>query len=152
MDSNEFKRVFSDLVVKSFVRHRGGWYLESRPGDQCRIGLVLFRSRWGQAFKFMLKVFINGAFGRDAGAPPRLSETGDVFRGDSQKDAAILDLESSLSDNERIELLRDLVDGVIIPFAESSRTLAGLLRNAESGEAYLLPAVEEEIRKIIERL
>lgn len=132
-----------------FAPTKGGWILRQQPGDQCAIGLCLYPARWGPTIKFMLKIFVDGAFGRQKGMALDPKQPGDVFKGDRQQDLEVIDLESSMPDAVRICKLRELIESFIFPFADKARKIDGIVRLADEGEVHLLPAVKKEIEKFI---
>lgn len=148
MDEKIFLKVFGKALKPTFTKFGSGWLLNGTPRDECTVGLVVYKARWGRQYKFMLKIFVDGAFGFQASEPIDLRETGHVFRADMPSQAVVLDLDSELSDAERLERLQEIVDLDIVPFARKSRTISGLIDMAAKGEVYLLPAVQSELWRL----
>lgn len=149
MEAKVFLKSFSTLL-KTFARRSDkGWIFDGNDLDECKIGIVVFRSRWGPHYKFMLKVFIDKVFEQRISEPIDLRQVGDVFRGELPSQFDILDLESKLSDEQRRVGLKKIVELDIQPFVEKARTIEGVLDMAENKQICLLPAVQLEIWRIL---
>ncbi|MCA9131394.1 MAG: hypothetical protein KDB22_30130 [Planctomycetales bacterium] len=114
MEVAELKSAFANELQQRFVKIRGGWVFNGNPDDQCRIGITIYKARWGPQLKYMLKVFVDGAFGNKLEREVDLRDTGDVFISDAPEHEEILDLKSRLSDEQRLSGLQAFVKSDII--------------------------------------
>src|SRR5690606_6706715 len=108
MDSKKFKNIF-DTVAKAndFEKAFGGWFEES---SECIIVLDLQKSNFGDYYELNIKIFIQGMFGNKYAKSKDLvkKHTGDIFTRQPNKYKDVLDFETSMVDEKRMEKLEQL--------------------------------------------
>jgi len=147
MDSKEFKVVFNEVAKSNdFKKAFGGWYKESA---ECIAVLELQKSNFGNYYLLNIKIFINGVFGRIYTLSKDLvkSSMGHINEQINAKD--FLDFDEPIDDNLRIAHLHDSFRDRILPFTDITLSKAGIRKLADDGILSLLPAVKDELEKLI---
>lgn len=145
MDRKEFKKLFGEVAkVNGFESAFGSWYKESAESF---IILELQKSKFGNYFQFLIKIFIQGAFERRYSANKELmkSSIGHITLNEPTSYQRIFDFDQPMKDDERKEQLNQLFNNYIIPLKNKTLTKSGIRILAEKGEITLLPAVKEEL-------
>ncbi|KPE49090.1 DUF4304 domain-containing protein [Chryseobacterium indologenes] len=146
MDSKEFKIVFGEIAKENnYLKAFGGWYLES---SECLAVLELQKSTYGDYYMLNIKVFIQGSFDREYHPTKQLikSPIGDVTK---QVIDDILALDRPMSDDLRIEKLKELFKDTITPFVSKLMTKRSIIEAESKGEIKLLSSVKKELEKLL---
>lgn len=149
MDTNNFKILFSTVAERNgFTSAFGGWFNES---PECIVTLNLQKSNFGNYFELNLKVFVQGIFGAAHIMSKELvkTKTGDVFTRAPSQFRNALELEHRTDPFERERRLTILFSEFIVPLATGAQTRSGLLQLGKDGKVFLLPAIQDELRKAI---
>lgn len=145
MNNKELKNVFGEEAkANNFKKGPGGWYKESA---ECIAVLELQKSNFGNYYMLHVKVFIQGAFDRQYEPNKKLmkSSIGHVNSNKSTENIPALDLDKSMEDEERKDHLKKLFKDHIVPFTDSTISVAGIISLEECGEIFLTPALKEEL-------
>jgi hypothetical protein len=146
MHSKEFKTVFGELAKYSYFKKAfGGWYKES---PECIAILELQKSNFGDYYQLLIKIFIQGAFGRTYIPSKDLikSSMGHITTNETLEYKAIFDFDEPMDDDIRKKGLKELFQNHIIPFTDKTLSKSGIRELADKGEITLLPAVIEELK------
>jgi hypothetical protein len=149
MDENEFKRVFGNLAARfGFERAYGGWFIES---CETIIVLDLQKSNFDAHYYLNIKLYVQGLFGNEYRREKKLVKTdvGDVFTRSPIQYSDIFDLQSSIDISDRINRLAQLFSEYIQPIVTLGSTKAGIIELDKTGGLHVLPAVREEIVKLL---
>lgn len=149
MNSKEFKALFGEVAkVNGFKKAFGGWF---KDGPECISVLELQKSSFGDYYQLLIKIFIQGAFERTYMPNKDLikSSMGHINSNETKAYKDVLDFDEPMKDNIRIELLEELFQNHIVPFTNKTQSRVNIKVLAEDGEIFLLPAVKEELEKII---
>lgn len=146
----ELKNLFG-VVAKEhgFDSAFGGWFAES---DECLLALGFQRSQYGPFLYLNFKVFVQGMFGNRYERSKRLltDASGNVFRGQPPEFSEVLSLENSLTRTDREVGIRRLFDSFIVPFTKEALSKEGLQRLQQKGEVFFLPAVEAQLKLLLQ--
>ena len=109
--------------------------------------LDLQESNFGSYFALIMKVFIQGLFGRRYVQSKDLlkKDTGDVFLRPPERYASVLDLGQPMSGAQRHAVLDALFREFLNPTAADALSRSGLRSLDSRGLVYLLPAVRQEL-------
>ncbi|UYQ95585.1 hypothetical protein MKQ68_10780 [Chitinophaga horti] len=100
----------------------------------------------------MMKVYIQGAFGNSYKKSKELvKDIGDIFQRIPSEYDKYFDLETALDDTSRRAGIEKTFREYIVPHSETVLTLDSLVKAVERGDIKLLPAVQEELERIIGR-
>ncbi|WP_307457141.1 DUF4304 domain-containing protein [Chryseobacterium sp. SORGH_AS_0447] len=146
MNSKEFKSVFGEIAKSNdFKQAFGGWYKES---SECIAILELQKSNFSDSYYLNVKIFIQGIFGLKHSPSKNLikSPMGDITN--QMRDLDVLNFDNSISETDRIELLKVLFKDCILPFINNLLSKASIKEMADTGKICLLPAVKKELEKI----
>jgi hypothetical protein len=148
MDSKEFKMLFNEVAeINGFGKEFGGWIKES---TECISVLDLQKSKLGDYYQLMIKVYIHGLWGTTYTKDKRLlKDIGDIFRSTPLEYNSIFKLDISMSREDRKKGLEKLFSVFLVPFVNEALSKDGIKRLEQNGTINLLPAVENEIRKFI---
>lgn len=148
MDKKEFKRQFGQIAIShGFDYLYSAW---NKKSDKCMIILDLQKSNYSELYYLNIKVYIKGLFNE----PYELSKSlikhgvGDIFIRQPDEYSVAFDLESELSDVERIVLLEALFVDFLIPFSRECMTIIGIKNLLEKESIFLLPAVKNELYRV----
>lgn len=149
MEGKDFKVLFDKAATnKGFKKAFGFWYKEAKD---CMIVLDLQKSNYGKYFDLNFKVFIQGVFNtKYEPSKKNFADTGDIFIRQPAKFNDILNLELQIENETRINHIECLFDEFVIPYSLKCSSLGGIIEMANQESLYLLPAIREEIHKIIE--
>ena len=145
MESSEFKKIFNEVAKENgFEKAYEGWFKEF---DEIIIVLDLQKSNFGNFYYLNIKLFIQGVFGNKYIKNKQLVklDVGDIFLRHPDIYSNLLDLDSSLEDNERKEGLIHMFKNFIVPFSNKTSTKEGIKELHKKGDIHILPAVQEEL-------
>lgn len=141
MESNDFKSLFGSVAKDhGFRKVHGGWCVEF---ISALVALNLQRSNYGNYFELNIKVFLGEAGHSVDDLNKKIkSMTGDIFRRQPEECRPAFDLDSSLSEGERKQILDKMFAGLISLIVESADSPARLLelreeRGPGSGLAFM---------------
>src|SRR5688572_577665 len=123
MNSKEFKIVFDQEAKKiGFQKAFGGWFREF--SDTIAV-LELQKSKYGDYYQLLGKVYMRGAFGRDYTISKDLISRMMWHVGfDEPKEYRdVFDFDKEMEDSLRIEKLQNLFERIITPFLKKVETL-----------------------------
>ncbi len=148
MEDKDLKKVLGSIAKgNGYNTAFGIWYKES---NECIFTLSLQKSNYENTFYLNLKSFIKGAFDINYKIEKSLkNDTGDIFRRIPKEYDKYLNCEIDLSHEERINGLENLFKKFINPFSQKALEKGGILILAENGDVSLLPAVKEELEKLM---
>lgn len=145
MSSREFKKEFGEKAIShGFESAFGGWMKES---SDCIVVIDLQKSKYGDYFELNIKVFIQGMFRKIYVKNKDLvkKDTGDVFVRPPKEYNEVLDFDTSMDTEKRMQRLEDLFREYLVPFSEKALTKEGLKQLAYHEKIYLLPAIKQEL-------
>lgn len=148
MNKTEFRSEFGKVAkAYGFKAAHGGWF---RQSDECITVLVLQKSNFENRFMLNLKVFVQGAFGRTHSISKELvkNDVGNVFTRTPASYDDVFDFERPEEYVNRLDRIRDLFKEFISPFTDQSLSREGIFALAAEKRILLLPAVQEELRKL----
>jgi hypothetical protein len=154
MSNVEFKKMFGNLAkLHGFERAFGGWFRES---DECILVLDLQRSNYSNLYYLNIKLYVRGMFTDEYGELKLdkglvRSDVGHIFRREPKEFSTALDLENDLADTDREESLTKLFTEFLEPFSQRASTPKGIAQLAKAEEIFLLPAVKQELKELINR-
>jgi len=149
MNSKDFKVKFGEIAKENeFKQAFGGWYKES--ADSIAI-LELQKSNFGDYYILNIKIFIHGSFGRTYVPTKDLikSSLGHINTNETEAYRNIFDFDRALDDSLRIDKLKELFKNHIVPFTTKTSTRLGIKELESSGQIFILPAVKEELEKLL---
>jgi hypothetical protein len=145
MNSKEFKKVFGEVAKSNgFKSAYGGWFKESA---ECIAVLELLKSNFGDYYQLLIKISLQGAFGRKYIPNKDLikSSIGHITINETPEYKAILDFDEPMDDKVRNEGLEKLFQNHIVPFTDKTLLRSGIKELADKNEIILLPAVKDEL-------
>jgi len=153
MNSKEYKNTFNEIARKNgFEKAFGGWFKES---TECTLVLELQKSNYGDYYEMNVKIFVQGVFGNRYVKNKDLAKKymGDIFTRQPKElqDVLIFD-EIQMKDAERISGTEKLFNEFILPFAQKAMTISGIKELESQGRIFILPAVEQELQKLLLKL
>lgn len=142
MDKHEFKKKFGEIAKKSsFLFQRGGWFKES---NECIFVIDLQKSNYSEKFYLNIKIYIQGYFGTKYHIGKELvSNIGNIFRRQPIEYDTIFDLETMISDAERIHKLELFFRDFLITYSEKVLSKAGIKELYDKGKIFILQPVKE---------
>ncbi|MBX3739326.1 MAG: hypothetical protein KF715_21740 [Candidatus Didemnitutus sp.] len=149
METKNFKALFSAVAEQNgFTSAFGGWFADS---PECIIALDLQKSNFGNYLELNLKIYVQGMFGNTYVKNKDLlkKSTGDVFTRPPDKFRDALDLGCPMDGQERERKLAALFAEFVVPIATRARTRSGLQVLGLEAKVFLLPAVENELKKSV---
>jgi len=147
MNSKEFKNLFGEEAkINNFKKGPGGWYKES---NECIAVLELQKSNYGDYYMLLMKIFIQGAFDQRYEPNKELMKRsiGHVTGNETEEFRPLFDFDQSMEDEERKVGLKKVFKDLIVPFTDSTLSIAGIKTLVERGEVHGTPAVKEELMK-----
>ena len=151
MENKQFKKLLGEIATKNgFESAFGGWFKES---PECIISLYLQKSGYGNYYLLNIKIFIQKMFEKQYIKNKDLVSKygGNVFREPPKEYDPALNLEILMEDLKRGQLLESMFNDFITPFTEKALSKKGVLELAEEKKVFLLPAVKEELARLIEK-
>lgn len=151
MDKIEFKKVFGNIAERNgFLRAFGGWFKESLD---CIAVLDLQKSNYGEYYELNIKIFIQGAFGNSYKKTKELvkKDTGDIFTRQPNEYSYLLNLDQKTEDTKRIDGIEKFFKDYLTPMLDKLLTKTGINELASKDQIYLLPAVKEQIVKLLNK-
>jgi hypothetical protein len=145
MDSKEFKNLFGEMATANgFGKAFGGWLKES---SECIAVLDLQKSNFGNYYQLIMKVFVQGVFGKTYIKSKDLvkKDVGHIRNGEPQEYKDVFDFDRQVEDLKRKERLEKLFQNHIVPFTDKALSRLGIRELANKGEILLLPAVKQEL-------
>ncbi len=137
MDSRIFKKTFGQMAVEQgFESEFGGWTKES---NECILVLSLQKSNYSPSYYLNIKIYIHGLVKEKHVKNKELimDLPGNFFRRQPKQFDAAFDLESPLSDHDRIRELEELFTQFLIPFSELALTKEGIRQLWKKDELFL---------------
>jgi hypothetical protein len=148
MNSKEFKNYFNDVArLHGFEKAFGGWF---KISSECILVLDLQKSNYGDYYEMNVKIFIQGMFGSHYIKSKNLvkRDIGNIFTRQPKEFGDVFVFDIEMVDDQRIEKLNRLFNEFIVPFAEKAMSISGIRELQKEGVIFIMPAVEEEIRKL----
>lgn len=148
MNNQEFKKMFGEIAkTNAFGPAFGGWFKE---GEECIVVLDLQKSNFGNYYRLMIKIYVQGMFGNTYSKCKTLvkGDVGDIFTGPPPQYADIFHLEKPINDEQRIERLSKLFTELIVPLTDKALSKAGIRELAKEERISLLPAVRKELERL----
>ncbi len=129
---NNFERVF------------GGWFKEFK---EIMFVLSLQKSNYGKLYYLNIKLYIHGVFGNKYEKNKELVhvDSGDIFIRPPDSYSNLLELDNSLSEEDRRNGLKKMFEKYINPFLEKTKTKELIKEINIKGELFILPAVKKEL-------
>ena len=153
MNSKEYKNAFNAVARQNgFEKVFGGWFKES---EECILVLDLQKSNFGDYYEMNVKIFIQGAFGNYYVKSKDLvkKDIGSIFtrQPNEMRNVLIFD-DVQMTDAERIANTEKLFDEFIVPFAQKAMSVSGIKELEAQGKITILPAVEQEIQRLLKEM
>lgn len=148
MDTKELKRLFGQVAAAhGFAADHGGWFQGTK---ECVIVLDLQKSNYANRYELNVKVFVQGMFGEQYGRTKQMVKRhmGSLFTRPPGSYKPTLNLDSTLSYEERKASLEVLFRDFIVPFTTEALSREGIFRLAARDEVLLLPAVRKELERL----
>lgn len=148
MDRKTFKEIINKLACRyGFESKFASWF---KVSDECIIGLTLQKSNYSDSYYLNIKIFMQGIRGLTYSVDRNLimKEPGNIFRRQPTEYDTTFDLDSSLSDEQRIHNLEYLFSEFIKPFSEKGLSIKGIKELWKEGQICLLPAAENYINSV----
>jgi len=145
MNNKDFKIFFDGIAkINGFAKAFGGWFIES---PETIVVLDLQKSNFGNYYQLIIKVYVQGVFGRTYVMSKDLvkKEIGNIRSGEPNEYSRIFDFENQLSPNDRRELLILLFDNHIRPFTEKALSRAGIIDMYQNENMFLLESIKGEL-------
>lgn len=149
MDSKEFKTFFDKTTkVHGFEKAFGGWFIES---PECIAVLDLQKSNYGNYYQLLIKIYIQGMFGRIYQKSKDLvkKDIGDIFINEAKEYKDVFNFDDFMSDDERKLKLEQLFETYIMPFVAKTSTRIGILEMHDKEGLFLIPNVKKELEIVI---
>jgi hypothetical protein len=146
MEYKEFKKIFNEAALKNgFLPAFGCWHKSS---PECLAILELVKSNFGNYYQLLIKIYIQGVFGRTYSPDKDLMKRsmGHITADETQDYKSLLDFDEPMDDEVRFELLQKLFKFHIVPFTNQTLTRAGIKELSDKGIILLLPAVKSELK------
>lgn len=145
METTDFKKMFGAVANENgFERAYEGWFKEYPEIIQV---LDLQKSNYGKYYYLNIKLYIQGAFGKNYVKSKRLvkNDCGDIFLRQPNQYSDLLDLDVLLENEERAQGLGKMFHQFIMPFFEKTNTKEGIIELHKKEDLFILPAVKEEL-------
>ena len=151
MNLKVLKRTFAEITKSIGLETKFGGFVKET--EEVIVVLSFQKSCYSSLVYLTIKLFIQGVFGKNYQLSREMvvNDVGDVFRRAPKDYDEIFNLNTDLSDNERIEYLKKFIDEFLSGFIQQTSTVKGIMLLAEQGELFLFPAVKSELEKISER-
>ncbi|MBQ2552070.1 MAG: DUF4304 domain-containing protein [Treponema sp.] len=150
MNLKVLKRTFAEITKSIGLETKFGGFVKET--EEVIIVLSFQKSNYSSQVYLNIKLYIQGVFGKNylLSREMVVNDVGDVFRRAPKDYDEIFNLNTDLSDNERIEYLKKFIDEFLSGFIQQTSTVKGIMLLAEQGELFLFPAVKSELEKISE--
>jgi hypothetical protein len=152
MEAKEFKKRISQLAKSIGLQYNfGGWYKES---SEVLSTLDLQRSNFSIKYYLNIKIYPQGAYGKlhtPSKSTVKENLGYNIFTRQPNEYNSFFDLESSISDEERIIGLTSCFESFINKFLERASTVQGILSLNDSGDLYLDPLEIVEFQNLIKQ-
>lgn len=147
MDNISFKKLFNFIAKgNKFESSSGGWFKES---NECIAALYLQKSRFGNYYDLNIKVFIQGSFGFIYNKNKELKyATSEILGRQPEEYKNAMDLECSMSDEMRKQMLEKLFIEFVVPFVDKMLSRKKIMQLNENKELFLLESVKRELEKL----
>ena len=151
MNLKVLKRTFAEITKSIGLETKFGGFVKET--EEVIVVLLFQKSNYSSQVYLNIKLYIQGVFGKNylLSREMVVNDVGDVFRRAPKDYDEIFNLNTDLSDNERIEYLKKFIDEFLSGFIQQTSTVKGIMLLAEQGELFLFPAVKSELEKISER-
>lgn len=150
MNLKVLKRTFAEITKSIGLETKFGGFVKET--EEVIVVLLFQKSNYSSQVYLNIKLYIQGVFGKNylLSREMVVNDVGDVFRRAPKDYDEIFNLNTDLSDNERIEYLKKFIDEFLSGFIQQTSTVKGIMLLAEQGELFLFPAVKSELEKISE--
>lgn len=148
MDNKEFKKSFCTMAKQyGFKTAFGCCYKES---SECLFVMELQKSNYSNLFYLNLKTYVQGVFGKEYLVHKDYLKKymGNIFNRLTLQYSSIFDLESEMSDENRLEKLDICFYEFIIPYSEKNLSVSGIRELSKSNELKLISTVKDELDRL----
>jgi len=145
MDSQEFKKVFSEIAIRhGFEQSFGALFKES---NDCILALILRKSDYSNLYYLRIKVNLRSAFGKSFVKNKEWvkHDIAHIILGVGNQYDDLFDLERLIDDLSRKRKIEELFIKDIIPLTENALSIRGLINSHNKGEVLLVPAIKAEL-------
>jgi hypothetical protein len=147
MNAKKLKTLFNQVAGSfGFTSAFGGWVKQS---PDCIVVLELQRSNFGDYFELNIKFFFIGLFGKIPSVDKTLivKENGNVFLRPPKKYSSLFDISGEPNEAELTKGLSEFFRVFLMPIIAEGGSRSGMLKLADAGKVFLLPAVKAELKK-----
>ena len=149
MDKKEFKKMFAIIArLQGFTSVSNFWFIDSK---ECIFTIELLKSSYGNYYYLTIKIFMQDIFGRKYTICKDLGRLwGEIIRRPPTEYDVFLDLDVSISPEDREQGLELLFDNFVMPFSKKALSLSGVYTLWNENQIIMSEALRNQVEKLIE--
>lgn len=121
-----------------------------KKSSECLFAMELQKSSYSNLYYLNLNTYIQGVFSKEYVVHKDYlkKDMGNIFNRQPPQYSSIFDLETEMSDEERLEKLDICFNEFIIPYSERNLSVSGVRELARFNELMLLSTVKNELDRL----